>query len=106
MTASWTIVAAAAMLGATAAPTQQQLFQPAPIKCFPTQAMHNSLTEHFRESLLLSGFTNANQVFEVHASSDMDTWTAIIVLPQHIACTIASGRDLQLTTQRTKGKRA
>lgn len=106
MTASWAIVAAATMLSGSAVPQQQMFFNPAPVLCFPIDLMRNSLTQRFHESLVISGFTNVNQVFELHASPDMATWTAILILPQHIACTIASGENLQLPRHGLKGKPA
>lgn len=84
--------------------TAQIMFTPAPIICLDAKKIVSNLDKAHHELLLVRGVTAQGQLFEVHSSSQGDTWTALLILPQGLACPIAAGDKLVVPSLHAKGQ--
>lgn len=88
-----TIIIAAVMAATTATAQQQPQERSA---CGPYGLLVNNLQTKYKESRQMRGLTPNGKVFEMFASLETGTWTAVQTTPNGIACIVAAGEYFTL----------
>jgi hypothetical protein len=65
------------------------------MQCGPLTNLRAALAERFKEQPVSAGLQSDGRLFEVFASPDTGTWTAVTTSPAGIACIVATGKSWQ-----------
>ena len=76
---------------ATSAAAQNQ-------QCAPYDVIKTRLDSKYSERQVFSGTMQANRRVEIWANDQTQTWTALVIHPNAIACLVASGKGLNTLT--------
>lgn len=63
--------------------------------CYPRDVVAERLADEFGETVQSRGLTADGAVVEMWANDETRTWTAVVTMPNGMACLVASGQHFE-----------